>query len=251
MRLAGQFVGIAIVILLCVGAVLGRNVAIYQAWSLTSQEGVHLQTVVPWVRWAHDGTPWNEDHQELMRAAERRYPVPTKNPFEESRREAEVATEEWRALGLAPTIKAWLYGAAINLGSPAIILSPPLIQIPRTGFYGTPGASMTEKIENFVFHSESAIYNWALLLGIAGVALVRLIQVAGAIEAIGLARRDRRLSLPIVALFALWFGFILAVNGPVASPKYRLPLEPVLNILTGMGFCALRQRRRNPLVLAA
>jgi 4-amino-4-deoxy-L-arabinose transferase-like glycosyltransferase len=249
-QLAGQLVGIAIVLLLCVGVVLGRNVAKYQAWSLTSQEGIHLQTVVPWVRWAHDGTPWTLGHEELMTLTERRYPTSTQNPFEESRREAEVAAEQWRTLGLIPTVKAWVYGAAINLGSPAVILSPPLIQIPRTGFYGTPGASMTEKIANFVFHSESAIYNWALLIGGAGVALVRIVQAAGVIEAIGLVRRDRRHGLPIVVLFALWFGFILAVNGPVASPKYRLPLEPVLNILTGMGFCALSQRRRTPLALA-
>jgi len=31
--------------------------------------------------------------------------------------------------------------------------------------------------------------------------------------------------IPVIALFVLWFGFILAVNGPIASPKYRRHLN--------------------------
>jgi hypothetical protein len=237
---------IAIVIVFCAGIVVARNVAKYDAWALTSQNGVHLQTVVPWVRQAYDGTPWAEGRQELLALTDRRFPVTADNPFEQSRREAQVAAAEWRALGMIPTVKAWIYGAIINLGSPGIILSPPLIQTPRTGFYGTPGGSMAEKMTNFLFHSESAIYTWALLFGIAGVVIVRLIQTAGLIGALGQAWRDRAEMLPITILFVLWFCYILAINGPVASPKYRLPLEPVLNILTGMGYYSLRQRRRNP-----
>jgi hypothetical protein len=42
----------------------------------------------------------------------------------------------------------------------------------------------------------------------------------------------------------LWVSFVLAVNGPVASPKYRLPVEPALCLLTGAGFVALRDWRR-------
>ena len=34
-----------------------------------------------------------------------------------------------------------------------------------------------------------------------------------------------------------------AVNGPVASPKYRLPMEPALAVLTGAGWLALSRRR--------
>ena len=103
------------------------------------------------------------------------------------------------------------------------------------------GATMVEKMKNFLFHSESATYGWALLVGIAGVFVIRIIQTAGLIDAIEQAWRERTHMLPIATLFALWFCFILTVNGPVASPKYRLPLEPVLNILTGIGFYKFRQ----------
>ena len=178
-------------------------------------------------------------------------PKPTQNPFEASRREIpQIAVEEWQTLGIIPTIKAWIYGAIINLGSPGIILSPPLIQIPRTGFYETRGASMAVKMKNFLFNSESATYSWALLAGIAGVFVIRIIQAAGLIDALGQAWCDRTHMLPVATLFALWFCFILTVNGPVASPKYRLPLEPALNILTGIGFYRFRRWWQRPLASA-
>jgi hypothetical protein len=42
---------------------------------------------------------------------------------------------------------------------------------------------------------------------------------------------------------ALWIGFILAANGPIASPKYRLPIEPVLCVVTAAGVRLLRPLR--------
>ncbi len=68
-----------------------------------------------------------------------RYPTPPSDLFEQSRRYQTVAREELTTLGIGPIAKAWLIGAAINLGSPGIILSPIISQLPRTGFYGTAG----------------------------------------------------------------------------------------------------------------
>jgi hypothetical protein len=50
-------------------------------------------------------------------------------------------------------------------------------------------------------------------------------------------------------LFAGWIGYILVVNGPVASPKYRLPIEPVLVLLSAAGLLLVRgasQSQRAP-----
>ncbi len=160
------------------------------------------------------------------------------NPFTESRRYAEIGREELARLGVPAIIKAWAVGAAINLAAPAIIISPPIAQLPRTGFYATPGSSTMGKIGNFFFHSDNAAYAWALLLGAAGVAVIRLIQLCGAFALL----RDRQ-AWPILVLLGLWIGFILAANGPVASPKYRLPIEPALCVLTGAGYVLLRGRR--------
>ena len=98
---------------------------------------------------------------------------------------------------------------------------------------------MLDKVGNFLFRSEARAYTWALLIGIAGVAVMRVLQL------VGLAAMLRQ-HWPGAALFALWILFVLGVNGPIASPKYRLPIEPPLMVMTGAGARALLRRWRKP-----
>jgi len=61
-------------------------------------------------------------------------------------------------------------------------------------------------------------------------------------------------TLAVLLLLGLWTGFVLGINGPVASPKYRLPIEPVLVLLAGVGFSAVKDRfagARNKATIAA
>ncbi len=236
---ARQTALVGIMLGLCVAPILTRNVTQYGSWALTPQTGAYYALwIAPLVRQAKDGTPWADGAAEMQQRLTREAGPPGGNPFEASRRYGEIGRQALAELGPAAVAKAWLYGAAINLASPALILSPPVLQLPRTGFYGTPGASMADKIANFLFHSDNALYAWLLLIGIAGVALVRLVQCVGLLVIV----RDIR-QWPAVLLMASWVGFILLVNGPIASPKYRLPIEPPLMVLAGAGFVALRDWR--------
>jgi len=234
-----QLVGAGAIFSICIAPVLWRNVSQFGAWSVTPQSGVYLALwVAPWVKQVADGTPWARGYDEMQHRVDARYQAPASDPFERSRRYQAVGREELKALGVGPIAKAWLMGAAINLGSPAVILSPPILQLPRTGFYGTPGASPLEKIENFLFHSDNATYAWILLVGIAGVAAARLVQCIGFVA---LLRQGGHLA--VLCLFGLWIAYVLAIDGPVASPKYRLPIETPLMIMTGAGLSALLTRR--------
>ena len=237
-----QAAAIFALFVLAVAPILARNVSTYGAWSLTGQGGAHLALwVAPLVREAKDGTPWERGSAEMEKRVRARFGPPAANPFTESRHYAEIGREALIKLGPVAVIKAWAIGGAINLGTPAIILSPPIAQLPRTGFYATKGGTVFAKIGNFLFHSDNAAYAWALLTGLAGVGIIRLIQLCGIFALI----RDRQ-AWPIAVLLALWCGFILAANGPVASPKYRLPIEPVLCVLTGAGYALLRGRKLEP-----
>jgi 4-amino-4-deoxy-L-arabinose transferase-like glycosyltransferase len=237
-RHLGHAALIAAIAAICLAPIALRNWSEHKVLALTPQGGPHLAYwVVPLVKEAHDGTPWERTAQNMKKRIDARYPAPTKDIFEVARVSAEVGREALMELGYAAVVKAWVIGAAINLASPAIIQSPPVLQLPRKGFYATPGASPLEKIFNFVFRSDNRYYALALLLGGLGVAIVRLIQLTGFVS---LAR-----GAPLSTLLLLgWIGFILAANGPVASPKYRLPMEPALNLFTGAGFVALRDWRR-------
>lgn len=237
-RQVAQVALMAALFCLAVAPILARNVVQYDTWSLTNQGGSHLALwVAPLVREARDGTPWERGSAAMEQRTRERFGPKTENPFTESRRYAEIGREELVKLGPGAVLKAWVIGATINLAAPAIIISPPIAQLPRTGFYATPGNSIFAKIGNFLFHSDNAAYAWALLLGVAGVGVVRLIQLLGLFGFV----RDRTAWSLVIPLL-LWCGFILAANGPVASPKYRLPLEPVLCVLTGAGIVLLRRR---------
>ena len=221
--------------------VLVRNVAQYGVFSPSAQSGAYWALwVAPLVKEAKDGTPWSVGAKEIeTRMRARHGPAPHPNPFVESERFAAIAIEAMREFGLAAIAKAWLYGAAINLGSPAALISPPISTLPRTGFYDTPGNSKFEKIVNFLFRSENALFAWTVLLGALGLLAWRIVQLVGLVALV----RRREALLPMLILVA-WSGFILAISGPIASPKYRLPIEPVLSVFAGAGYVALARRRR-------
>lgn len=237
-RHAAQLAGAAIILALCIAPIVLRNHVQYGALSLTPQGGMHLtRWIVPLVKEAKDGTPWDKTYALMEKRTEERFGPLTKNPFENSRRYVEIGNEAMRELGLLPAVKAWIYGAAINLAAPGLLLSPPVAQLPRTGFFSTPGGSMAEKIVNFVFRPGNALYAQLLLAGLAGVVLIRLIQFAG------IAAFYRTGHVAAVIFCAAWIAYVLVINGPVASPKYRLPIEPVLDVLTGAGIALIARRK--------
>jgi 4-amino-4-deoxy-L-arabinose transferase-like glycosyltransferase len=238
-----QLAAAAAIFAVFLAPVVTRSALKFNTWSLTPQGGIHLALwVVPLVKEAKDGTSFTRSADDMEKRTRERFGGPAANPYEESRRYTEIGSEAMRTLGVAAITKAWLIGAAINLGAPALTLSPPISQLPRTGFYATTGNTTLEKIGRFLFHSESTLYVWTLLIGITGVTAMRLIQLIGAATV-----SWRGANLIILILFGAWCVYILAANGPVASPKYRLPLEPILDVLTGIGAVALSGLRRRRL----
>jgi len=236
--IAAQFFLGAIIIIAPLVTISARNYAKYDSWMLTPQTGIHLAGwVVPLVREAKDGTPWRTTFEAMQRRAHAQFKPMSNNPFEKSRQYTQIATDKLSALGPAAIIKAWAFGAMINLGSPAIILSPPIALLPRTGFYETPGKSMANKMWNFLFHSSNNLYALFLLAGVCGLVIVRFIQACGA-TAMAISASNQVALL----VFGGWIAYILLANGPVASPKYRLPIEPVLCVMTGAGWVRLRNR---------
>jgi 4-amino-4-deoxy-L-arabinose transferase-like glycosyltransferase len=235
-----QLTAAAAIFGVAIGTLMLRNFHEYDTLALSPQNGMHLNWwVVPLVKEAQDGTPWARSMEEMLKRTRDRFGPQSVNPFVESQRYAQVAMDELKVIGMSAIAKAWIFGAAVNLGSPAIILSPPVATLPRTGFYGTTGATLTEKVWNFLFRSTNPTYALILIAGALGLACVRIIQLAGMFA---ILRRESR-NIALVLLLAGWCGFILLVNGPVASPKYRLPMEPALDILAGAGIAAIYRRR--------
>lgn len=211
-----------------------RNFVRYDAVALTSQSGTHLLLwVVPLTMEAKHGLPHEDGARNMLRRyAARAGAVDEKNPFRRSSAMASLGVEVLGELGATAIVKAWAFGAAINLFAPAVTLVPAAALLPRTGFYATPGGSLPGKIRNFIFDNDNPLYAWFLGLGIVGVVAARAVQLAGLIVALS---RDPDTLFALLLLVA-WIAFILLASGPAASPKYRLPIEPALAVFFALGF---------------
>ena len=235
LRLSG-FAHVLVFVAICAALqapILARNLSHYDTAQLTSQGGAYsLLWVAPLVLEALDGTP----HAEGARRMQRRYEteiggVESENPFTRSAQMSATARRAITELGAIATVKAWLIGGAINLFSPAAILSPPVSNLPRTGFYDIPGDSKLDKLWTFMFHNDNPAYAWVLIVTFLSLLAVRAGQLMGL--GFGLFQRQpdqtdsgRREVRVVLLLLLLWTLYILVVNGPIASPKYRLPIEP-------------------------
>jgi len=222
-----------------VAPLLLRNVVQYGTINLTAQTGQHLAFwIVPLVTQRADGTPYQTSVDRMQalyqqRLAERGLSAET-NPFRLAAIRTEVAREEMARLPLAAYAKAWLEGMAVNLGAPALLGDPRVRALPKPSFYNTPGTSLWQRARAYVF-DDPGLYQVLLIAGLIGM-LPFL-----ALEAIGLVMLARM--LPWAAIFAGGvLAYFLLLNGPVATAKYRLPMEPVLIVLAAIPLARLVER---------
>ncbi len=218
-----------------------RNLDQFGTMRLSAQAGAHfLFWVTPLVREFKDGTPRSVSKERGYRLYETWNDTPPpKDPFASSDRMMEIAKRELLDLGPLAVAAAWMQGAAMNLLSPAAAIAPPVSSLPRNGFFDTPGKNFFDKSWNFLFRNDGAAYALILLLCAAPVPVWLLLGCTGGYFA--LFRRSGA-AVPVL-LFMLWIGYTLALNGPVFSPKYRLPLESVWVVLVVVGYVGLRRRR--------
>jgi hypothetical protein len=221
--------------------VLLRNAIAYGSFSLAAQTGDHLAYwIVPLVTQRADGTPFETTvarmqalyHQRLAESG-----LNTEsNPFLRASVKSEVAREEMARLPLAAYVKSWIEGMAINLGAPALLADPRVRALPKPSFYNTPGKSLWERSRVY-FYDHPGLYQVLLAIGLASMLPMLLLQAIGFVM---LARRLPRAA----ALAGGLLVYFLLLSGPVATPKYRLPMEPVLIVLAAIPLAWLGERHR-------
>ena len=208
-----------------------RNVVQYGSVGLTTQAGEHLASfIVPLVTQRANGTPYQTTVDRMgalyrQRVAERGLGTET-NPFRLAALKSELAREEMARLPLGAYVKAWLEGMVVNLGAPALTGDPRMRALPKPSFYNTPGASLWDKARAYLL-DDPGWYQVLLIAGIIGMLPFLVLEAVGFVM---LARMQ-----PWAAVFAAGvLAYFLLLSGPVATPKYRLPMEPVLIVLAAI-----------------
>jgi hypothetical protein len=159
------------------------------------------------------------------------------NPFVRASVKIEIAREEMARLPAAAFVKSWMEGMAMNLVAPALLADPRVRALPKPSFYNTPGTTLWERARVYFF-DHPGLYQALLAIGLATMLPFLLL------EAIGFVLLAR--ALPWAAAFAGGvLGYFLLLSGPVASPKYRLPMEPVLIVLAAIPLASVGERHRH------
>ena len=233
-------------LIVLVGPLLIRNANEYGHFSLTSQGGTHaLYWVVPLAREFSRGVPFAQTQDEMRRRLDLQYqqqdlPGQPRNPFKSSQQHMEVAQRALREMSIGELTWAWGAGAMINLTAPSLSSVPLISQMERPRFYEVSGRTPLDKVVNFLRGAKH--WPYVLLMVGAGVLTVafRLVQGVGGAHLFG--HRPDAIG-PLLYLSAV-FVYILAITGPVVGVKYRLPLEPMLILLTAAGLHYLFRRAR-------
>ena len=156
--------------------------------------------------------------------------------FEMSSHRMALAREELREMPVSTLLYGWAYGTINNLASPALALDPRIRSLNKNSFYNSQGTSIFQRAWNFISENDARYISW-LAIGAIGTIVSLALQVYG-------------WTLMIRRLF--WAGFFgslfvmyfLLLNGPVGSPKYRLPFEPMLIIFQSFAVVDLASRFR-------
>ena len=152
--------------------VLDRNLAKYDTFQLTSQNGVFL------LNWAlgqakaiHSGrgfdTESKELNEKLSKQLQQKYESPSSlNPFELSKERIKLAKLELESVPSTAIMESWVRGAIQNLASPAIAIDPRVRQLNEKSFYNTEGRNIFDKALNFI-NGNNPTFVTILLIGLS------------------------------------------------------------------------------------
>jgi 4-amino-4-deoxy-L-arabinose transferase-like glycosyltransferase len=221
---------------------LAYNYATYGYAALTSQQGGHLLVVYSCVASAwpcSDRLPALHKVEAIVNAHAATIGGANANPFALGAYRQKVAVEHILQLPLGQIAWGWTWGAFKNLMQTSFYQVLSQFNQPLTFFSTTRAPTTAGRI--FEFIATNWNHPFMVMWTVSQVALVfsRTVQVFGLV--IGLFNRQFcALTLVLLGVIA----YFLAVNGPIADPKYRIPFEPPLILLFALGLTQSNFLRR-------
>lgn len=213
-----------------------RNATVFDSWRLSAQSGNHLMNwVVPLIATTENGTTHKQESGRINDLYNKRLAEEglssNDNPFLVDGKRASYGLE---ALGQFPPhaiARSWVEGMAVSWTAPAAALATIYRRSNTSSFIAGDG-TLVDRIARYFEKGNS----WQRFFIVpAGVAiLVTVLQMFGMLSAF---RYDFRFAT-VAVLICLYF---MLLTGPIMSPKYRLPTEPLLIIWFILGMLQLRE----------
>ena len=159
---------------------------------------------------------------------------PNANLFAVSNFMRNLALTRILELPLSQIIGGMSFGALKNLMQTGFYQVLVQFNQPLTFLSAMPGESFAERLQAFLQTNKSNFF--MLLWACSQVALVvsRFVQFFGTVAGFS-HKATRGQTILLIATV----GYFLALNGPIADPKYRVPIEPALIVLFALGYVRL------------
>ena len=239
-RAIGYSAAALVIFAVMISPILWRNVTNFGTWQLTSQSGTHfLLWVVNYSKSIETGITFEAGSKQLQdklaaRLDEARKSKPELNDFDYSDIAMGLAKEEVRNLPLLVIARSWVSGMMMNFAAPAIVVDPRIRDLNSGSFMNMAAKDTIERLVVFLSQNDPGYLAW-VIFGLAVGSVVTLLQISGWLI---LSRENFLLAM----IFLGWIVYFFLVTGPVISPKYRLPIEPVLIIAQAIAISTLVSR---------
>ncbi len=213
-----------------VGPIIYRNLESFGSPRIAAQSGNHLMNWVLPLIVSFDGSKnYTEAAGEFNSAFKKKIEVrghefDTMNPFLRDNMVMTFSLQELSKMPPLRTAAAWVSGMAISWGAPSIIIEKRVRSTKHSSFSEREG-SVFERINAALFNTSpyALIVLTASILSVASIIFnlvgVRILATEQPLFCL--------LSLGVILYFAI-------LTGPVMSPKYRVPTEPVMAILSAI-----------------
>ncbi len=228
--------------LVVISPLLWRNVSNYGSYQLSAQGGTHLLNwVVGYVNSLDRGTTFTEEAKEIQRKYYTqgmldRQKVVQVNPFAIAASQVEFAKQEFLKIPISSILRAWSYGAALNLGTPAIVMDPRIRSYNRNSLMDSTGSTLLNRLWSFFKDNHPTYLSW-VAIGMAASVGCTVLQLWGLLVLL------RTAFWPAV-FGTLVISYFLLASGPIGTPKYRIPFEPVLIVFQAVAMIQIWTRFR-------
>ncbi len=212
-----------------------RNLEYFESPRIVAQSGAHLMNwVLPLVvsfngskSYTDAAGQFNSSYKKEI--GKRGYDYDSMNPFLRDNMIVALSLRDLSNIPPLETAAAWISGMAVSWGAPAIVVEKRVRSLKSDSFLELTGSTF-DRIATMLFNTTPYA---SIVLAASVLAVLSIFLNLMGIRALAMER-------PLICFLAIAVILYFALlTGPVMSPKYRLPTEPIMAILSAIAIARI------------